>query len=149
MVTIKYKRFDLSYHYNFFKATITIEWNGCGQPLCSVVFRWFLGPPTIVFDGFQRLSTIGQMMRCDVLSFQSTTNQVCSLSINRADFIQLEVYNAWLLHFCGSSYYKRMMSLKSTLASNPWSANRLENLKALISGNHYWACLPITGDPPR
>ena len=69
--------------------------------------RWFLGPPTIVFDGFQRLSTIGQMMRCDVLSFQSTTNQVCSLSINRADFIQLEVYNAWLLHFCGSSYYKR------------------------------------------
>ena len=31
-----------------FKATITIEWNGWGQPSCSMVFRWSLGPPTIV-----------------------------------------------------------------------------------------------------
>ena len=37
-----------------FKATITIEWNGWGQPLSSVVFRWFLGPQpscSMVFDG--------------------------------------------------------------------------------------------------
>ena len=61
--------------------------------------RWFLGPPNNVFDGLRWLSTIGQMMRCDVLSFQSPTNQGGSLSINLTDFIQLEVSNAWLRTF--------------------------------------------------
>ena len=47
MLMITPGSYDLSYHRNFlmvFKATITIEWNGWGQPLSSVVFRWFLGP---------------------------------------------------------------------------------------------------------
>ena len=35
-----------------FKATISIEWNGWGQPSCWMVFRWFLGPPTIVYQWF-------------------------------------------------------------------------------------------------
>ena len=30
-----------------FKVTITIEWNGWGQPLGSMVFRWFWGKTTI------------------------------------------------------------------------------------------------------
>ena len=33
-----------------FKGTITIEWNGLGQPLGSMVFRWFFGRATIGFD---------------------------------------------------------------------------------------------------
>ena len=67
LLIIKSDRYDLSYHRIFsmvFKATITIEWNGWGQPSCSMVFRWFLGPP-------KWLSTIGQTMRCDGPSFQS------------------------------------------------------------------------------
>ena len=66
---IKSDRYDLSYHCNFsmvFKATITIEWNGWGQPSCSMVFGWFLGPPTI-----------SQTMRCNGPS--SSLN--CSISI--------------------------------------------------------------------
>ena len=35
-----------------FKGTITIEWNGLGQPLGSMVFRWFWGHLTIGFTGF-------------------------------------------------------------------------------------------------
>ena len=42
-----------------FKGTITIEWNGLGQPLGSMVFRWFWGQATIGFDGLRWLSTIG------------------------------------------------------------------------------------------
>ena len=34
-----------------FKGTITIEWNGLGRPLGSMVFRWFWGHATIGFDG--------------------------------------------------------------------------------------------------
>ena len=55
LLKIKSDRYDLSYHPNFamvFKATIAIEWNGWGQPPCSVVFRWFCGPPTIVSQWF-------------------------------------------------------------------------------------------------
>ena len=45
-----------------FKGTITIEWNGLGQPLGSMVFRWFWGQATIGFNGLQWLSTIGTRM---------------------------------------------------------------------------------------
>ena len=45
-----------------FKGTITIEWNGLGQPLDSMVFRWFMGQATIGFNGFRWLSTIGPTM---------------------------------------------------------------------------------------
>ena len=45
-----------------FKGTITIEWNGLGQPLDSMGFQWFLGQATIGFDGFRWLSTIGPTM---------------------------------------------------------------------------------------
>ena len=45
-----------------FYGTITIEWNGLGQPLGSMVFRWFWGQATIGFDGLRWLSTIGPMM---------------------------------------------------------------------------------------
>ena len=45
-----------------FKGTITIEWNGLGQPLGSMVFRWFWGHATIGFDGLRWLSTIGPTM---------------------------------------------------------------------------------------
>ena len=45
-----------------FKGTITIEWNGLGQPLGSMVFRWFWGHATIGFDGLWWLSTIGPTM---------------------------------------------------------------------------------------
>ena len=34
-----------------FKGTITIEWNGLGQPLGSTIFLWFWGQVTIGFDG--------------------------------------------------------------------------------------------------
>ena len=44
------------------KSTITIEWNGLGQPLGSMVFRWFWGHKTIGFDGLRWLSTIGPTM---------------------------------------------------------------------------------------
>ena len=75
LLIIKSDRYDLSYHRIFsmvFKATITIEWNGWGQPLCSMFLRWFLGPTPSSPDGFRWLSTIGQTMRCDGQSFQST-----------------------------------------------------------------------------
>ena len=55
LLIIKSVRYDLSYHRNFpmvFKATISIEWNGWGQPLCSMGFWWFWGPPTIVYWWF-------------------------------------------------------------------------------------------------
>ena len=45
-----------------FKGTITIEWNGLGQPLGSMVFRWFWGHKTIGSDGLRWLSTIGPTM---------------------------------------------------------------------------------------
>ena len=45
-----------------FKGTITIEWNGWGQPLGSMVFRWFWGKVTIGNDGFRWLCTIGPTM---------------------------------------------------------------------------------------
>ena len=45
-----------------FKVTITIEWNGWGQPLGSMVFRWFCGKTTIGNDGFRWLCTIGPTM---------------------------------------------------------------------------------------
>ena len=45
-----------------FKVTITIEWNGLGQPLGSMVFRWFWGKTTIGNDGFRWLCTIGPTM---------------------------------------------------------------------------------------
>ena len=45
-----------------FKVTITIEWNGWGQPLGSMVFRWFWGKTTIGNDGFRWLCTIGPTM---------------------------------------------------------------------------------------
>ena len=45
-----------------FKGTITIEWNGLGQPLGSMVFQWFWGQATIGFDGLRWLSTIGPTM---------------------------------------------------------------------------------------
>ena len=45
-----------------FKGTITIEWNGLGQPLGSMVFQWFWGHATIGFDGLRWLSTIGPTM---------------------------------------------------------------------------------------
>ena len=45
-----------------FKGTITIEWNGLGQPLGSMVFQWFWSQATIGFDGFRWLSTIGPTM---------------------------------------------------------------------------------------
>ena len=45
-----------------FKSTITIEWNGLGQPLGSMVFQWFWGQATIGFDGLRWLSTIGPTM---------------------------------------------------------------------------------------
>ena len=44
------------------KSTITIEWNGLGQPLGSMVFQWFWGQATIGFDGLRWLSTIGPTM---------------------------------------------------------------------------------------
>ena len=43
-----------------FYGTITIEWNGLGQPLRSMVFRWFWA--TIGNDGFRWFSTIGPTM---------------------------------------------------------------------------------------
>ena len=45
-----------------FEGTITIEWNGLGQPLGSMVFQWFWGQATIGFDGLRWLSTIGPAM---------------------------------------------------------------------------------------
>ena len=45
-----------------FYGTITIEWNGLGQPLRSMVFRWFWGLATIGNDGFRWFSTIGPSM---------------------------------------------------------------------------------------
>ena len=45
-----------------FYGTITIEWNGLGQPLRSMVFRWFWGLATIGNDGFRWFSTIGPTM---------------------------------------------------------------------------------------
>ena len=45
-----------------FKGSITIEWNGLGQPLGSMVFQWFWGHTTIGFDGLRWLSTIGPTM---------------------------------------------------------------------------------------
>ena len=45
-----------------FKVTITIEWNGWGQPLGSMVFRWFWNKTTIGNDGFRWLCTIGPTM---------------------------------------------------------------------------------------
>ena len=47
----------------FSKApSLTIEWNGLGQPLGSMVFQWFWGQATIGFDGLRWLSTIGPTM---------------------------------------------------------------------------------------
>ena len=46
-----------------FRATITIEWNGWGQPSCSMVFRWFGSLNHRVLMVFRWLSTIGQTMR--------------------------------------------------------------------------------------
>ena len=78
LLTIKSDRFSLSYHCNFsmvFIATITIEWNGWGQSSCSMVFRWLLGPPTIVFDVLfmvvHHRSTGRQTMRWKIPSLQS------------------------------------------------------------------------------
>ena len=45
-----------------FNVTITIEWNGCAQPLGSMVFQWFWGKTTNGNDGFRQLSTIGLTM---------------------------------------------------------------------------------------
>ena len=45
-----------------FYGTITIEWNGLGQPLRSMVFRWFWGLATIGNDGLRWFSTIGPTM---------------------------------------------------------------------------------------
>ena len=45
-----------------FKGTITIEWNGLGQPLGSMVFQWFWGQATIGFNGFRWLSAIDPTM---------------------------------------------------------------------------------------
>ena len=45
-----------------FKVTITIECNGCTQPLGSMVFRCFWDKTTIDNDGFQWLCTIGPTM---------------------------------------------------------------------------------------
>ena len=45
-----------------FYGTITIEWNGLGQPLRSMVFQEFWGLTTIGNDGFRWLSTIGPTM---------------------------------------------------------------------------------------
>ena len=42
-----------------FNKIITIEWDGLGQPLVSMVFWWFWGLTTIGNNGFQWLSTIG------------------------------------------------------------------------------------------
>ena len=45
-----------------FYGTITIEWNGLGHPLRSMVFRWFWGLASIGKDGFRWFSTIGPTM---------------------------------------------------------------------------------------
>ena len=45
-----------------FKGIITIEWNGLGQPLGSMVFRWFLCQATIGFNGFRWSSAIDPTM---------------------------------------------------------------------------------------
>ena len=45
-----------------FKVTITIERNGWGQPLGSMVFRWFWCKTTIGNNGFRWLCTIGPTM---------------------------------------------------------------------------------------
>ena len=45
-----------------FKVTITIEWKSWGQPLGSMVFRWFWRKTTIGNDGFRWLCTIGPTM---------------------------------------------------------------------------------------
>ena len=55
----------ICYHHKLsmvFKVTITIEWNGWGQPLGSMVFRWFWGKTTIGNDGFRWFCTIGPTM---------------------------------------------------------------------------------------
>ena len=58
-----------------FKVTITIEWNGWGQPLGSMVFRWFWGKTTIGNDGFRWLCTIGLTMEwlCTIVEVYSWT----------------------------------------------------------------------------
>ena len=45
-----------------FEVSITIEWNGWGQPLGSMVFQWFWGKTTIGNDDFWWLCTIGPTM---------------------------------------------------------------------------------------
>ena len=57
-----------------FKGTITIEWNGWGQPLGSMVFRWFWGKATIGNDGFRWLCTIGPTMEwlCTIVEVYPT-----------------------------------------------------------------------------
>ena len=53
-----------------FKATITIEWNGWGQPSFLMGFRWLSGPPSIMSRRFS-IVVNGQTMRCDGPSVQS------------------------------------------------------------------------------
>ena len=50
--------FDIIKKFQWFRRTITIEWNGWRQSL----ERWFLGQGTIGNDGFRWLSAIGPTM---------------------------------------------------------------------------------------
>ena len=65
-----------------FKGTITIEWNGLGQPLGSMVFRWFWGHATIGFNGLRWLSTIGPTMEWLHTIVEVYSAQVEDLKIN-------------------------------------------------------------------
>ena len=61
-----------------FKVTITIEWNGWGQPLGSMVFRWFWNKTTIGNDGFRWLCTIGPTMEwlCTIVEVYMICNRL-------------------------------------------------------------------------
>ena len=59
-----------------FKVTINIEWNGWGQPLGSMVFRWFWGKTTIGNNGFQWLCT-----NCPTMEWLCTIVEVLHVQI--------------------------------------------------------------------
>ena len=65
LVTIKYDRFDLSYHCNFFDGFQSSHHYWMEWLRATIKFGGFsmvFGSPTIVFDGLWWLSTIGQTL---------------------------------------------------------------------------------------
>ena len=66
---------EFCYHCNvlmIFYGTITIEWNGLGQPLRSMVLRWFWGLATIGNDGFDGFPPLVQLWNGYLPSLKST-----------------------------------------------------------------------------